>query len=61
MSGSIRVVCPACNAHIKAPAQLLGQVRPCPRCGRRLVIRTKTPKDAEPVLSSDEQAAASRQ
>jgi len=54
MHSTIRVRCPGCNARIKAPFALLGQTRGCPRCGRRLVIKTKSPDDAEPMLSSDE-------
>ena len=60
MHPTIRVACPSCNARITAPRQLLGQVRGCPRCKRRLVLRTKAPKDAEAMLSSDELPAASR-
>lgn len=52
----IRVRCPGCNARIKAPFQLLGQTHGCPRCGRRLVIRTKVPTDAAPLLSGDDRA-----
>ena len=60
MHSTIRAVCPGCNARIKAPPQLLGRTRPCPRCKRRLVIRTKAPKDAEPMLSDDELPAVSQ-
>jgi uncharacterized paraquat-inducible protein A len=53
MHSSIRVRCPGCNARIKAPFQMRGQVRGCPRCQRRLVIQTKAPPDAQPVLVGD--------
>ena len=39
---------------------MLGQTRSCPRCQRRLVIQTKTPEDAAPVLSNDELPTAAR-
>ena len=51
MHSTIRVRCPGCNARIKAPFAMLGQTRACPRCQRRLVIKTKSPDDAAPVLS----------
>jgi uncharacterized paraquat-inducible protein A len=51
MHSTIRVRCPGCNARIKAPFEMLGQTRSCPRCSRRLVIKTKGPDDAEPMLS----------
>ena len=60
MHSTIRVRCPGCDARIKAPFALLGQTCSCPRCKRRLVIQTKTPEDAAPMLSSDELPAASR-
>ena len=54
MSSFIRVRCPGCNARIKAPGQMLGMTRACPGCQRRLVIQTKAPDDALPVLLPDE-------
>jgi uncharacterized paraquat-inducible protein A len=39
MDGSIHIHCPGCRASVKAPAELAGQIRPCPRCGRRLLLR----------------------
>jgi uncharacterized paraquat-inducible protein A len=60
MHSTIRVRCPGCNARIKAPFEMLGQTRSCPRCKRRLVIQTKAPEDAQPMLSSDELPTASR-
>ena len=53
MHSTIRVRCPGCDARIKAPIQLLGQRRNCPRCNRRMVVQTKAPDDALPVLSDD--------
>ncbi len=60
MHSTIRVRCPGCDARIKAPFAMLGQTRSCPRCQRRLVIQTRTPEDAAPVLSNDELPTASR-
>jgi uncharacterized paraquat-inducible protein A len=61
MHSQIRVRCPSCNARIKAPLQLLGQVRGCPQCQRRLVIQTKAPEDAQPLLASSDALARSGQ
>jgi hypothetical protein len=36
---------------------MLGQVRACPRCKRRLIIQTKAPDDALPVILHDERLA----
>jgi hypothetical protein len=54
MHTHIRVLCSGCNARIRAPIHLLGQVRPCPQCKRRLVLFTKAPNDASPVLAASE-------
>jgi uncharacterized paraquat-inducible protein A len=54
MPPSIRFRCPTCSARIKAPFQLLGKTRDCPRCGNLLHIQMKAPEDSEPLLSSDE-------
>lgn len=54
MHAVIRTRCPACNARIKAPAALLGTVRPCPSCRRRLVVRTPRPDDSLAVLVCDD-------
>ena len=53
MHPTIRVRCPGCEARIKAPVQLLGQRRSCPRCQYRLVIQPKAPDDAQPLLAHD--------
>jgi uncharacterized paraquat-inducible protein A len=60
MHTTIRVRCPGCEARIKAPSQLIGLTRGCPRCGRLLFIRAKAPADAAPVLSDDELPATLR-
>jgi CheY-like chemotaxis protein/DNA-directed RNA polymerase subunit RPC12/RpoP len=57
MQPSIRIRCPACNARIKAPSQLAGQMRDCPGCGHRLLVRWKPPEDSGPVLLDDESMA----
>lgn len=57
MRPSLRIRCPGCNARIKAPSQLLDQTRPCPGCGRPLLIRPSAPQDAGPVLLADAPAA----
>ena len=46
----IRICCPRCAARIKAPAQLAGQKRDCPRCGQALLVRRVRPRDSDPVL-----------
>jgi hypothetical protein len=52
--------CPACRARIKAPPQLLDQVRPCPGCRQRFVVRPDAPEDAGVVLLRDERAPPPR-
>src|SRR5262249_35084344 len=42
--------CPGCRARIKAPAQLRGQSRNCPRCRVPLTVPFVAPEDAGPVL-----------
>jgi uncharacterized paraquat-inducible protein A len=54
MQGSISLLCPDCSARIKAPLQLIGQTRSCPRCGTDLHINLTTPEDAGPVLATDD-------
>jgi hypothetical protein len=53
MDSSFRFRCPACQARIKAPLQLIGQTRDCPRCGRRLVVKIGPPEDAGPLFLTD--------
>ena len=50
MRPPIRFRCTSCNARIKAPREMLGQVRACPSCGRRFVIQTEKPADSDPLL-----------
>jgi DNA-directed RNA polymerase subunit RPC12/RpoP len=51
--------CPACNARIRAPYQLVGEIRPCPGCSHRFVVRPPIPQEEGPVLVPDEQAPPS--
>ena len=53
MLSSIQVECPGCSARIKAPAQLIGQNRNCPRCGQRFKVQLETPQDSGPILQND--------
>ncbi len=53
MSAAITFRCPACNARIKAAAQLLGQERACPNCRRRLIVRPQSLRDNGPALVTD--------
>jgi uncharacterized paraquat-inducible protein A len=54
MTPSLSLRCPLCNARIKAPLQLLGQTRACPRCGTRFVVRAQPPAAAGPVIVADD-------
>ena len=58
MTSTIVVRCPACDARIRAPGQLLGQSRRCPGCGVPFVVRPQPPRDAGPILVTDEPAPA---
>ena len=60
MASTLSLRCSTCNARIKAPAELLGQSRRCPRCGQPFVVRVQPPQDAGPVLLPDEEAQASQ-
>jgi DNA-binding response OmpR family regulator len=51
---AIRVCCPGCGARIKAPVQMLGLRRPCPRCNQMLTIKRDPPQDEGPRLLLDE-------
>lgn len=46
----LRVICGNCDATIKAPVQMLGMQRPCPRCKRPLVIKRGPPSDEGPQV-----------
>lgn len=50
MSSVVMLRCHACNARIKAPVKLLGQVRQCPRCKQAVRIRVQPPEDAGPLF-----------
>lgn len=47
---AVRFSCGGCGAKIKAPVQMLGQTRDCPRCGRTLVVHPQAPEDEGPKL-----------
>jgi DNA-binding response OmpR family regulator len=46
----IRIVCGGCGARIKASVNMLGQMRPCPRCGRLLQVQPAPPEDEGPKM-----------
>jgi DNA-binding NtrC family response regulator len=50
---TLRIECSDCGARIKAPVQLLGQSRPCPRCKATLVVQPAPPEDEGPSLVLD--------
>jgi CheY-like chemotaxis protein len=50
---SIRCRCPGCGSRIKAPMQLLGQTRTCPRCSRSFVVAVQPPEAEGPMLVMD--------
>lgn len=52
----ISLKCPGCTARIRAPRQLLGSKRPCPRCKRQLVIEVALPSDADVHIVVDDRA-----
>jgi CheY-like chemotaxis protein len=54
MPDFIPIRCPACDARIKAPTQLLGRMRNCPGCGQLLLVQNKAPQDAGPLLLDGE-------
>jgi uncharacterized paraquat-inducible protein A len=60
MPSQIRFRCPGCAARIRAPYQLLGRQRSCPRCGHRLTVRVKPPEDSGVLVLPDEVAAGPR-
>src|SRR5262245_16104546 len=49
-SSWIRCRCPGCGARIKAPGQLLGQTRACPRCSGPVAVQPQPPADEGPAL-----------
>jgi DNA-directed RNA polymerase subunit RPC12/RpoP len=58
MIPSLTIRCPACDARIKAPLQLIGQWRACPGCGCRFVIQPQVPDEEGPILVGDEPPAS---
>jgi hypothetical protein len=50
---SISIGCPSCKARIRSPIQLIGQSRPCPKCGFAMRIRPAAPESAGPLLVAD--------
>jgi hypothetical protein len=54
MSAVLSLRCHSCNARIKAPCKLLGEVRSCPRCKQAIRIRFQPPEDAGPVFFRDQ-------
>jgi hypothetical protein len=46
----IQFVCSGCKARIRAPRQLVGSARPCPRCRQRLDIHVTLPSEADICL-----------
>ena len=53
MSEIVNFRCPFCQARIRAPKQLLGKERKCPRCGENFVVRRQPPKDADALTLPD--------
>ena len=49
-SSPVRFVCPACGTRLKAPGQLMGQGRDCPRCGCQLTVPRHVREDIGPIL-----------
>jgi hypothetical protein len=55
---TIPVICPKCDARMKAPFALAGTAAKCPRC--RESVRVPTLQPEEPVLELDEEAEPQR-
>jgi uncharacterized paraquat-inducible protein A len=60
MSATLSIRCPVCNARIKAPMQLIGKTRSCPRCRHRLEVQPQLPDEEQPMLVEDDEWAAPR-
>jgi uncharacterized paraquat-inducible protein A len=60
MRPSIRFRCPSCSARIKAPSQLLGQKRICPKCGSEITVQPEAPEDLGPMLLLDDSKPPAR-
>jgi hypothetical protein len=46
----VRFCCPWCRAKIKAPRELVGERRDCPRCGHAFFVPRHASQDVGPVL-----------
>ena len=46
----IQLVCSGCKARIRAPRQLIGSNRPCPRCRAPLAVRVALPSEQDICL-----------
>jgi hypothetical protein len=51
MAAAIRFRCLGCRARIKAPVELVNQVRNCPGCGTQLLIRPEPPPDSDSQMA----------
>jgi DNA-directed RNA polymerase subunit RPC12/RpoP len=60
MSATFSFRCPACNARIRAPYQIVGETRACPGCGHRFVVRLPVPQEEGPILVPDDGARPRR-
>ena len=56
----VQIVCSGCQARIRAPRQLIGTTRPCPRCRETLVVRVALPSEADICLVPIEVKSAIR-
>ena len=54
MPSKFLVRCSACRARIKAPGQLLGQLRNCPGCQTQILIHPQPPEDVGPILVEED-------
>ncbi len=61
MLPTLALRCAHCNARIKAPVKLVGQVRPCPGCGQPLAIPLQVPPEAGPKIVFDDRALGAKQ
>jgi uncharacterized paraquat-inducible protein A len=54
LPATVSLTCPGCDARIRAPRQLLGAKRPCPRCRHTLVVHVPAPTDSGVHLVYDD-------
>lgn len=54
----IRIICPGCGSKLNAKEKLVGQTRPCPKCGQPIMIATPEGHEQMPALPLDEPDAA---